>query len=111
MCFCSSERSDVRCPGDVQDRQQGHQTRKSPHPGLHGWIQRYSFNYTVGCSINEAFEFSGYSGLKDSQYVEIQSVRESGEKLGVWATFLIFLEKILTLEAEWWLFWEVIVIE
>lgn len=44
-CICSLERSDVRCPGDVQDSQQGHQTRKGPHPGLHGWIQRYSIHF------------------------------------------------------------------
>lgn len=40
-CSCSSERPDVRRPGDVQDGQQGHQTGEGPHPGLHGRIQRY----------------------------------------------------------------------
>lgn len=40
FCLCSSERPDVRRPGDVQDRQQGHQTRKGPHFGFHGRIPR-----------------------------------------------------------------------
>lgn len=35
-----TERSNVRSPGDVQNGQQGHQTREGSHSGLHGWIQR-----------------------------------------------------------------------
>lgn len=112
-CFCSSERSDVRCPGDVQDRQQGHQTRKSPHPGLHGWIQRYSVNYTVGCNI---YMKHLNSVVLDYRTLSM-SVRES-EGLGFFnisgKTFWLHrwfqshstsLTSPASYQAEWWLFW------
>ena len=50
--LCSSERPDVRCPGNVQDSQQGYQTREGPHPGLHGRIQRYSSTFTLSFSFS-----------------------------------------------------------
>lgn len=37
-----TERTNVCRPGNVQDRKQSHKARKSPYPGLHGRITRYS---------------------------------------------------------------------
>ena len=50
VCSLCAERTDVCCTGDVQDGQQGHKARESPHPGLHGWITRYGYTLTQACT-------------------------------------------------------------